>query len=39
MGGIMQEMVTPKEGQLEGQHYRQLQEMRKRLDELKKHVK
>jgi hypothetical protein len=39
MGGIMQEMGMPKEGQIAGQHYRQLQEMRKRLDEMKKHVK
>ena len=39
MGGIMQEMGTPKEGRLAGQHNRQLQEMRKRLNEMKKHVK
>ncbi len=39
MGGIMQEMGVPKEGQTAGHHYRQLQEMRKRLDEMKKQVK
>lgn len=39
MGGIMQDMGMPKEGRIAGHHYKQLQEMRKRLDELKKHVK
>jgi hypothetical protein len=39
MGGIMQEMGTPKEGRIAGEHYRQLQQMKKRLDELKKQVK
>lgn len=39
MGGIMQEIGMPKEGRMAGQHYRQLQEMRKRLDELKRQVK
>jgi hypothetical protein len=39
MGGIMQEMGTPKEGRLAGEHYRQLQKMQKQLNELKKQVK
>ncbi|HET6419057.1 MAG TPA: hypothetical protein VFG19_02810 [Geobacteraceae bacterium] len=39
MGGIMQEMGGPKGGGMMGQHYKQLQEMRKQLDEMKKHVK
>lgn len=38
MGGIMQEMGMPKKGQMAGHHNKQLQEMRKRLDELKKHM-
>lgn len=39
MGGIMQEMGMPKKGQMAGHHNKQLQEMRKRLDEMKKHMK
>jgi archaellum component FlaC len=39
MGGIMQEMGMPKEGRMAGQHNKQFQEMRKRLNEMKKHVK
>ncbi len=39
MGGVMQEMGGPKGGSMMGQHYKQLLEMRKQLDEMKKHVK
>jgi hypothetical protein len=39
MGGIMQEMGMPKKGQLAGQHNKQLQEMRKQLDQMKMHMK
>jgi hypothetical protein len=39
MGGIMQEMGMPKEGQMPGEHNKQLQEMKRRLDKLKKHMK
>ncbi len=39
MGGILQEMGMPKKGQMAGQHNKQLKEMRKQLDEMKKHIK
>ncbi len=39
MGVIMQEMGGTKGGTMMGQHYKQLLELRKQLDEMKRHVK